>query len=84
MTCGELAGDFSRESPNLAGLADIRSASGREARLAFAISTPARRERTKLRRLRSLPINVERVFALALNIGAWVVIWTVGKHLLGR
>jgi len=52
--------------------------------LAFAVSTPLRRERAKVRRFRSFPINLERVFALALNIGAWVVIWTVGSRLLGR
>ena len=52
--------------------------------MAFAISTPARRERTKVRRLRALPINYERVFVLALNVGAWVIIWTVGSRLLGR
>jgi hypothetical protein len=52
--------------------------------LAFAISTPTRRERTRVRRLQPSPINLERCLALALNIAAWVVIWTVGSRLLGR
>ena len=52
--------------------------------MAFAISTPSRRERTRVRRLRSIPINFERVFALALNIGAWVAIWMIAWRLLGR
>ena len=52
--------------------------------MAFTVSTPIRRQRTKVRRLRSPPINFERVFALALNFAAWGVIWIVGRHLMAR
>ena len=52
--------------------------------MAFTVSTPIGRERTKVRRLRPPPINIERVSALALNFGAWVVICTVGSRLMGR
>ena len=62
----------------------IDSPVGREARLAFTVSTPIRRERAQARRFRALPINAERTVALALNVVAWVVIWAVGGRLLGR
>ena len=52
--------------------------------MAFAVSTPIRRERTRVRRVRTFPLNLERILALALNIGAWAVIWTVGSRLFGR
>ena len=52
--------------------------------MAFAIITPERRVRTKVRRANPLPIHLGRCLALGLNIAVWVVIWTVGSRLLGR
>ena len=52
--------------------------------MAFAVNNSVSAARTSVRRVRPFPINLERVCALALNVGAWVVIWSVGRHLLGH
>jgi hypothetical protein len=52
--------------------------------MAYAVGDSLRSRREPVRRTLPPPLRWDRITVLALNVGAWSVIWSAARYLVGR